>query len=131
MNKQMAIVSSYFEGETYGMLGPQMAATIIQENTEYECIVIAVTRNDDKESLKKNLADYFGNQVPIIGFSSLSGREDLFSFAKDLKDEGAVTILAGPQASSDYIGEENRKEYPLRFNGLSHCFSYALNGPNR
>ena len=49
----MVIIASYFAGETYGLLGPQMAATIIQENTPYECIVIAVTREDDKKVLKR------------------------------------------------------------------------------
>jgi len=27
--KKMAIITSYFAGETYGLLGPQMAATLI------------------------------------------------------------------------------------------------------
>jgi len=36
-------------------------------------------------------------EEPVIGFSTLSGREDLFSFANDLNDEGILTILAGPQ----------------------------------
>ncbi|MBW2035787.1 MAG: hypothetical protein JRI94_19870 [Deltaproteobacteria bacterium] len=94
----MAIIASYFGKETYGILGPQMAATVIQENTPYDCVVIAVAREDNKHIIKKALADYFGAVRPIIGFSTLSGRADLFSFAKELKDEGAITILAGPQA---------------------------------
>jgi hypothetical protein len=32
----MVIISSYFSNETYGLLGPQMAATIIQENTPFK-----------------------------------------------------------------------------------------------
>ena len=86
--KKMAIIASYFAGETYGLLGPQMAAPVIQENASYECIVVAVAREDDKTFLKKALADYFGAERPIIGFSTLSGREDLFSFAKECKKEG-------------------------------------------
>ena len=129
MKKPMVIVSSYFEGENYGMLGPQMAATIIQDNTDYDCIVIAVSRKDDKTSLKKNLASFFGNERPIIGFSTLSGREDLFSFAKELKEEGALTILAGPQSDQDYMGETGCQEHPYRFQGLSDSFSYSLHGP--
>ena len=124
-----AIISSYFSGETYGLLGPQMAATIIRENTLFDCIVIAVTRDDDKILLKKALADYFGRDKPIIGFSTLSGRRDLFSFAGELKDEGAVTILAGPQANVDYLGEKNWQDYPHRFQGLSTNFSFSLHGP--
>jgi len=127
--KKMAIIASYFSGETYGLLGPQMAATVIQENTPYDCIVIAVAREDDKAHLKRALADYFGVERPIIGFSTLSGREDLFSFAKECKEEGALTILAGPQADVDYVGEKNWQEHPYRFKGLTENFSFSLHGP--
>ncbi len=125
----MVIITSYFEDEAYGMLGPQLAATIIQDHTPYECIVIAVTRDDDKYRIKKALIDFFGKEKPIIGFSTLSGREDLFSFARELKDEGAITILAGPQADCDFIGEVDWQNHPHRFHGLWDCFSFALHGP--
>jgi len=121
--KKMAIIASYLSGETYGLLGPQMAATIIQENTPYDCMVIAVAREDDKALLKRALGDYFGVERPIIGFSTLSGREDLFSFAKELKAEGGLTILAGPQADVDYLGENNWREHPYRFQGLREKFN--------
>ncbi|MBT8349837.1 MAG: hypothetical protein KJO26_01170 [Deltaproteobacteria bacterium] len=124
-----AVITSYFAGETYGLLGPQMAATVIRENTPYECIVIAVSRDDDKTLLKKALADYFQKDRPVIGFSTLSGRNDLFSFARELKDEGAITILAGPQAEVDYLGEKNWQNHSHRFQGLSDNFSIALHGP--
>ena len=127
--KKMAIIASYFADETYGLLGPQMAATVIQENTPYDCIVIAVAREDDKALLKRALADYFGVERPIIGFSTLSGREDLFSFAKECKTEGALTILAGPQADVDYLGENNWQNHPHRFQGLTENFSFSLHGP--
>jgi hypothetical protein len=127
--KKMAIIASYFAGETYGLLGPQMAATVIQENTPYDCIVIAVAREDDKALLKKALADYFGSERPVIGFSTLSGREDLFSLAKECKAEGALTILAGPQADVDYLGENNWQKYSYRFKGLAQNFSFSLHGP--
>ena len=129
LRKKMAIIASYFAGETYGLLGPQMAASVIQENASYECIVIAVAREDDKALLKKALADYFGVERQVIGFSTLSGREDLFSFAKECKEEGALTILAGPQADVDYVGEKNWQEHPYRFKGLTENFSFSLHGP--
>ncbi len=129
MKKKMVIVTSYFEGETYGMLGPQMAATIIQDNTDYECIVIAVTRQDDKILINRAIADYFGKEKPVIGFSTLSGREDIFHFAKELREEGSITILAGPQADLDYMGETGWESHPHRFTGLSQSFSFALHGP--
>ena len=56
--KKMAIITSFFKDETYGLLGPQLAATIIQDHTSYECIVIAATRECDKTVLKNTLADY-------------------------------------------------------------------------
>ena len=127
--KKMAIIASFFKDETYGLLGPQLAATVIQDETSYECIVIAVTREDDKASIKKALADYFGKERPIIGFSALSGREDLFSLARELKNEGAITILAGPQANVDFIGEQGWKNHPHRFKGLSANFNFGLHGP--
>ncbi|MEJ2725041.1 MAG: hypothetical protein P8175_10440 [Deltaproteobacteria bacterium] len=87
--KKMAIIASYFSGEHYGLLGPQIAATIIEEHTGYECIVIAVARDDDKALLKIALSEYFGKERPIIGFSILSGRPDLFALANELRNEGA------------------------------------------
>jgi hypothetical protein len=127
--KKMAFVSSYIPGETYGLLGPQIAASIIQEEAGYDCMVIAVTREDDKGALKKILANYFGTEMPVIGFSMLSGRTDLFLFARELKEEGAITILAGPQADVDYTGESDWLNHPHRFRGLSVDFSFALHGP--
>ena len=125
----MAIIASFFKDETYGLLGPQMAATVIQDNTPYDCIVIAVAREDDKASIKKALADYFGKERPIIGFSALSGREDLFSLAQELRKEGAITLLAGPQANVDFIGEQGWQNHPHRFKGLSANFNFGLHGP--
>ncbi|MGB9440918.1 MAG: hypothetical protein WCB15_23455 [Desulfobacterales bacterium] len=127
--KQMAIIASYFKDETYGLLGPQMAATIIQDHTPYDCIVIAVTREDDKATIKKVLAKLFEAQRPVVGFSTLSGREDLFALAKELRAEGAVTILAGPQADVDFLGEKGWQGHPHRFQGLSENFDFGLHGP--
>jgi hypothetical protein len=127
--KKMAIIVSYFSGESYGLLGPQMAATIIQKNTDYDCMVLALDRQDDKAVLKKTLADYFGPDRPLIGFSTLSGREDLFDLAKELTEQGAFTILAGPQADADFRGEKDWQNHAGRFSGLSRHFSCALWGP--
>ena len=127
--KKMAIITSYFKGETYGLLGPQIAATIIEDHGACECIVIAVTREDNKATLKTALADYFAAQRPIIGFSALSGREDLFSLAGELSKEGAITILAGPQANVDFSGERGRRNHPHRFKGFWECLDFGLQGP--
>ncbi|MDQ1334536.1 MAG: hypothetical protein QG552_1486 [Thermodesulfobacteriota bacterium] len=127
--KKMVIIASYFKGETYGLLGPQMAATVIQENTSCDCIVIGVAREDDKALLKKAMNDYFGRHRPIIGFSSLGGRPDLIDLARELSTEGAFTLLAGPQADVDYKGEVQWDEWPHRFRGVSNAFPVALHGP--
>jgi hypothetical protein len=127
--KKMAIITSYFSGETYGLLGPQMAATIIQEHTPYDCLVIALDRQDDKTKVKQILSDYFDKDRPVIGFSTHSGREDLFTLAGELKAEGALTILAGPQADVDFLGEKGWKDTAHRFAGLSKQFNCALWGP--
>lgn len=105
----MAIVTSYFVDETYGLLGPQTAATIIEKETPFDCIVVTVTNGDDKRHVKKALYDYFGSQKPVIGFSCLSGRQDLFHLAGELKAEGATTLLAGPQADVDFIAYRHHR----------------------
>ena len=125
----MAIITSYFKNESYGLLGPQMAATIIQDHTPYDCIVIAVTREDDKATIKMVLAKLFESQRPVVGFSTLSGREDLFALAGELRTEGVVTILAGPQADVDFSGEQGRQDHPHRFQGLFENFNFGLHGP--
>jgi len=125
----MAIITSYFKGENYGLLGPQMAATVIEDHGACECIVIAVTREDDKATLKKVLVDYFAARRHIVGFSALSGREDLFCLAGELKSQGAITILAGPQANVDFSGERGWRNHPHRFKGLGECFDFGLQGP--
>jgi hypothetical protein len=129
IRKKMAIITSYFKEETYGLLGPQMAATIIQDLTPYDCIVIGVTREDDKATIKKVLAKFFEPHRPVVGFSTLSGRADLFDLAGELRAEGAVSILAGPQADVDFLGEQGRQDHPHRFQGLSENFNFGLHGP--
>ena len=79
--------------------------------------------------LKDNLADYFGAARPLVGFSALSGRDDLFSLAQELREEGVVTILAGPQADVDFSGEQGWQDHPHRFKGLSENFNFGLHGP--
>ncbi|NOX35123.1 MAG: hypothetical protein GXP56_15585 [Deltaproteobacteria bacterium] len=127
--KKFVIITGYFKGESYGLLGPQMAATIINDHTDYEAIVVGVTNEDDKKDLKTALNRHFKNRQKIIGFSSLGGRPDLFDLAGQLKHRGAITILAGPQAGPDYKGETGWQDHPHRFKGLSDCFSFAVHGP--
>jgi hypothetical protein len=127
--KKIVILTGYFKGESYGLLGPQMAATIINAHTDFKAIVVGVTNEDDFGNLKTALDDHFEDQQKLVGFSTLGGRMDLFDFAGKLKQEGAITFLAGPQAGVDYKGEKDWQSFPHRFKGVSHCFSFALHGP--
>ncbi len=129
--KKILILTGYFKGETYGLLGPQMAATIINDHSEYEAIVVGVTNDDNKDELKTAIEAYFDGQRNIVAFASLGGRPDLFEFARELKDDGAVTFLAGPQAGSDYKGEVGWESFPHRFKGFSDAFTFALHGPGQ
>lgn len=128
-SNKILIITGYFKGESYGLLGPQMAATIINENSGFSSIVAAVTNEDDKQELKNAVNEYFGDAKKIVAFSCLGGRMDLFDFARELKNEGAVTFLAGPQAGVDYKGEIDSLEHPHRFRGFADTFSFALQGP--
>jgi len=126
----MVILANYVDTEaSYGLLGPQMAATIIQDNTDYGCLVIAVGHDFDKSQMKKTIAQLGGNDRPVVGFSNLGGRSDLWSLARELKSDGAITIMGGPQADVDFIGEVGWEGYPHRFSGVRDSFTYALRGP--
>jgi hypothetical protein len=131
MIKKIMVILANYAGteEGYGLLGPQIAATIIKDNTGYECVVVAVGHDFDKELIKKNVIQLASSERPIIGFSSLGGRPDLWELAKELKAAGAITILGGPQADVDYIGETGWEQHPHRFHGVKDSFSLALQGP--
>ncbi|MCX6012756.1 MAG: hypothetical protein NTV30_04980 [Chloroflexi bacterium] len=128
--KKMVIVSNYsFEKDNYGLLGPQLAATVIQDNTEYDCIVLALGRTYDKELVKSSILKVSESIETVIGFSQLGERIDLWNLAKELKELGATTILGGPQADVDYIGEVGWQRHGHRFQGLSEHFTFAIHGP--
>ena len=91
--KKLVIITGYFQGESYGLLGPQMAATIINSHTDFNAIVLGVTNENDFQDVKSALNHYFGDQQKILGFSSLGGRSDLFDLAGELKEQGAITNL--------------------------------------
>jgi hypothetical protein len=130
MKNVMVILANYASTvEDYGLLGPQIAATIIQDNTDYECVVVAVGHEFDKESIKRNIMQLARGDRLIVGFSNLGGRHEMWELAKELKTEGAITILGGPQADVDYLGEVACESYPHRFLGVSDSFCLALQGP--
>lgn len=128
--KKMVIISNYsYAGEGYSLFGPQIAATVIQDYSDYECVVLAIGREFDNEIVKKMIYSLVGSSEPIIGFSHLAERRELWQLAGELKEEGAITILGGPQADVDYLGEVGWQYYDHRFRGVSDSFTFAIEGP--
>jgi len=126
----MVIVSNYsYEQDNYSVLGPQMAATIIDDNTDYECNVLAIGRDFKKELAKSCIKTLLDGSKPIVGFSHLAERSDLYNLARELKEGGAVTILGGPQSDVNYVGEVGWQQYDHRFHGLADSFTFAVHGP--
>ncbi len=66
-----------------------------------------------------------------VAFSHLCGRKDLIGLVQELKQEGFITILGGPQARQDYDGEPEVESHPHRFRGLKSIVDIGLPGPGR
>ncbi|MFC1920977.1 hypothetical protein ACFLYQ_04550 [Chloroflexota bacterium] len=75
----------------HGLLGQQMVATIIQNNTDYECLVIGVGHDFYKEALKKNVTYLTSGDRQIVGFSNLGGRPELYNLKSDPNQENNIT----------------------------------------
>ena len=128
--ERMVIVTGYVEGESYGLLGPQLAASIIQGNAKFDCVVVAVTREDDKDCSQKDPARLFREQSAGHWFFVSWVDEQTFSRLPVIsRKRDRFTILAGPQADVDFVGEKGRQHHPHYFQGLSDCFSMAVHGP--
>ena len=123
------IILSHHAGERYGLLGPQVAASFITSELGISTIVIGLLRNFDKEKLFEFIKEHYKNQEKIIGFSHLCGRPDLFELIGELKTLGFRTILGGPQAVSDLVGEGEIEKYPWRFKGLKDRVDLGFGGP--
>lgn len=118
MNFRIESQGHDFKGDSHGILGPQMAAS-----------VIASTRGESKSDIQAALISYFGSQKPLVGFSAIGGRDDLVALARNFKHNGVITVLAGPQANVDFVGETGWDLHPQRFKGFSASFSFALHRP--
>ena len=46
--EECVILTGHLKGETYALLGPRMAATVISENGGHDAIVLGVTNGDDR-----------------------------------------------------------------------------------
>jgi hypothetical protein len=148
------IIFTHHTGEPHGILGAQVAATFIQRKLSIPTIVVGIERDFSKEELYRFLDEYYegrwspiGRPMPstqysggvtspisvggekVVAFSHLCGRKDLIGLAQELKQEGFITFLGGPQVRQDYDGEPAVDSYPHRFRGLKPIFDLAFHGP--
>ena len=139
------IIFTHHTGEPHGILGAQVAATFIHRKLSIPTIVVGIERDFAKEELFRFLDEYYAgkwsptNESPpsiqhsfrerMIAFSHLCGRKDLIGLAHELKQEGFITFLGGPQVRQDYDGEPAVDSYPHRFRGLKSIFDLAFHGP--
>ena len=148
------IIFTHHTGEPHGILGAQVAATFFERKLSIPSIVIGIERDFSKEKLLHFIDEYYekkwsptadeppssvrgtrGATSPVsvgrekvVGFSHLCGRKDLIALAKELKQEGFITILGGPQVRQDYDGEPEVDSYPHRFRGIKSIVDISFHG---
>jgi len=123
------IIFTHHTGEPHGMLGAQVAATCLQRKLSIPSIVVGIEREFSKERLLHFIDEYYAGKEKVAAFSHLCGRIDIIGLAQELKQEGFITILGGPQARQDYQGEPDTDSYPHRFRGLRSIVDIAFHGP--
>jgi hypothetical protein len=123
------IIFTHHTGEPHGILGAQVAATFFQRKLSIPSIVVGIERNFSKEQLLRFINQYYGGREKVVAFSHLCGRKDLIGLAQELKQEGFILLLGGPQVRQDYYGEPEVDSYPHRFRGLKSIFDLAFHGP--
>ena len=153
------IIFTHHSGEPHSILGAQVAATFLERKLSIPSTVVGIERDFSKEKLFRFIDEYYsGKWSPtenssssiqpscgatsrpkshnsllagekVAAFSHLSGRKDIIGLAQELKQDGFVTILGGPQANQDYYGEPDTDSYPHRFRGLKSMIDIAFQGP--
>jgi len=123
------IIFTHHTGEPYGILGAQVAATFFERKLSLPSIVVGVKRDFLKEGLFHFIDDYYTGKDRVVAFSHLCGRKDLIALVGELKQQGFTTVLGGPQARQDYVGEPSTDSYPHRFKGLHSVSDVAFHGP--
>jgi len=123
------IIFTHHTGEPHGLLGAQVAATFLQRKLSIPSIVVGIERNFSKKRLLHFINEYYAGTKKIAAFSHLCGRSDIIGVAQELKQEGFITILGGPQARQDYHGEPDTDSHPHRFRGLKSMIDMAFQGP--
>jgi hypothetical protein len=123
------IIFTHHTGDPHGVLGAQVAATFFDRKLSIPSIVVGIERNFSKERLLRFVDEYYAGKQKIAAFSHLCGRKDLIKLIQELKQEGFVTLLGGPQSRQDYVGEPDTDSYPHRFRGLKSMVDIAFHGP--
>ncbi|MCX8021181.1 MAG: hypothetical protein N2745_00200 [Syntrophorhabdaceae bacterium] len=123
------IILTHHTGELHGILGAQSAATFFTRKYGIDTIVVGVTRAFSKKNLLRFIEEHYSGKDRVIGFSHLCGRKDLIELIADIKAMGYTTILGGPQALVDYLGEKDHDRDGMRFKGLNSIIDIAIQGP--
>ncbi len=123
------IIFTHHTGEPHGLLGPQAAATFFQRKLSIPTIVVGIERDFSKDQLLHFIDEYYSGSNKVVAFSHLCGRKDLIGLMQELKQEGFITILGGPQARQDYNGEPEANTHPHRFRGVNSIVDIAFQGP--
>jgi hypothetical protein len=123
------IIFTHHTGEPHSILGAQVAATFFQRRLSIPSMVVGIERDFSKERILGFIDDYYTGKEKVVAFSHLCGRKDIIGLLQELKKEGFVIILGGPQARQDYFGEPNTDLYPHRFRGLESMVDIAFQGP--
>jgi hypothetical protein len=123
------IIFTHHTGEPYGILGAQLAATFLERKLSIPSIVVGIERDFSKQQLLHFLEEYYVKKERVVAFSHLCGRKDLLDLVQELKQEGFITVLGGPQARQDYNGEPNSDSYSHRFRGLKSMVNIGFQGP--
>jgi hypothetical protein len=123
------IIFTHHTGESHGILGAQVAATYIQRNLLIPSIVVGIERDFSREHLFRFIDEYYTGKEKVAAFSHLCGRKDIIGLIQELKQKGFMTILGGPQARQDYMGEPDSDSYPHRFRGLKSIIDIVFQGP--
>jgi radical SAM superfamily enzyme YgiQ (UPF0313 family) len=123
------IIFTHHTGDPHGVLGAQVAATFFDRKLSIPSIVVGIERTFSKERLLRFVDEYYAGKQKIVAFSHLCGRKDLIKLIQELKQEGFVTLLGGPQSRQDYVGEPDADSYPHRFKGLKSMVDIAFHGP--
>ena len=123
------IIFTHHTGEPHGILGAQGAATFFERKLSIPSIVVGIKRDFSKEQLLRFIDEYYAGKDRVVAFSHLCGRKDLIALIGELKQQGFTTVLGGPQARQDYVGEPSTDSYPHRFKGLHSVSDVAFHGP--